>query len=232
MQEQLLERMMQERHYRMTNCLLGSGKMAYFEAPNQKKSVPDSAKSMHEICQLVRSGQLKDATNNVRNYRKTAIGGSEDWGGGMNDGSERDWAEVKKACTAYKMQHLPCVLPAGYCKRRKDGQMTSWSGWTAIDIDGQDNPHIMDVETIKQLLAADPVHQPALIYTSLSGRGLHAYYPIVLSEEMPYSVWYTYLEKYMLFQYGLQIDMSLLSPMHVLTLCHDENAFVANKLNL
>lgn len=203
--EVLFERLAQERRYRMTNCLMGTGRMAYYEAPNQTKTVPDAAKTLHDIATLVRSDALRDATIRVREYK-------------------RAHADNKKECTRMKMELLPAVTVAGYCARRKEGYWQSWSGYAGVDIDAQDHPYVTDWQALKIALSKDPLHTPALIYTSASGQGLHLYYPILLSDEMPYSVWYPYLEQYLNYQYGVQIDMALRSPLHPLTLAHDPHA--------
>lgn len=78
-------------------------------------------------------------------------------------------------------EKLPCVTMSGtYSKRNYEG-LIQHSGIMCIDIDGQDNPDITDVNDLKQTLSK----LPYILYCglSVSGKGVFCLVPIAYSDK-------------------------------------------------
>ena len=86
--------------------------------------------------------------------------------------AERDKAKQKKM----KQQLLPAFTPSGTFEVRNKQGLIKHSGYMCVDIDGDDNPHIRDWQTVVFELGKLP--QIAFAALSVSGNGAFALIPI------------------------------------------------------
>lgn len=75
---------------------------------------------------------------------------------------------------------LPAITPSGTFSERKADKLVIHSGIICIDIDGQDNPQILDFEELKSELAKNK--HILLCALSVSGNGLFCFIPIAYPE--------------------------------------------------
>lgn len=76
---------------------------------------------------------------------------------------------------------LPAITPSGIFSERRANKLIDHSGLICIDIDGKDNPHITNIESLKQQLS----NNEYILYCglSVSGNGLFCLIPIAYPEQ-------------------------------------------------
>jgi hypothetical protein len=76
---------------------------------------------------------------------------------------------------------LPAITPSGIFSERRANKLIAHSGLICIDIDGKDNPNIMDMEELKKELSSND----HILYCglSVSGNGLFCLIPIAYPEQ-------------------------------------------------
>jgi hypothetical protein len=84
-------------------------------------------------------------------------------------------ATTKEERTALK-QHLPAITVSGLFKQRNQAGLTKHSGLLCLDIDHQDNGHILNFGDLKTELAK--IENFAYIGLSVSGKGFYCIVPI------------------------------------------------------
>jgi len=89
----------------------------------------------------------------------------------ISDKSERNRLKAK----------LPAITPSGIFSERKVDKLIKHSGIICIDIDGKDNPHILDFEGLKSELAT--IKNILFCALSVSGKGLFCFIQIAYPEK-------------------------------------------------
>jgi len=158
-------------------------------------TTPEKPMSLHGVSKIVMLGDLKSATEKVRSGK---------------------WSKTDK---------LPYITPSGCFTKRKDSEISSYSGIVSIDLDdvaGRDA--INRVSTLKNMIFADKFLNPALIFVSPLGKGLKIFIRIRNSEASFHDDYFRVLSAYFKHQYNITADASCSNISRACLLCHDPEA--------
>eukprot|EP01029_Cantina_marsupialis_P015965 TRINITY_DN353_c0_g2_i6.p2 TRINITY_DN353_c0_g2~~TRINITY_DN353_c0_g2_i6.p2 ORF type:complete len:876 (-),score=76.81 TRINITY_DN353_c0_g2_i6:18510-21137(-) len=171
--------------------------ISFFEAPISNVS-PAKNISLGQIAELIRNGEYKDSTELLRE---------------TEDSSQA--SEIKR-------NKFPYVTFSGVFSKRNVTSLEKHSGFIVFDFD-----HVSDIQSLKNLLLADPFLQTALLFVSPSGDGLK-WVVKVDHEDKAFNHVDTFkaISNYLMATYEIEVDQSGKDVSRACFLCHDPNVIL------
>ncbi len=131
----------------------------------------------------------------------------------------------KKERNEYKANHFQAVTFSGlFVGGRKIEHLVRHSGYICIDIDGLNDMYA--VECTKTTLQESEVLRPILIFTSPSGQGVKAVYPIDISHG-DHLQWFKAIEKYLRDELNITVDANCKDVTRLCFLPFDPHAWLS-----